>query len=604
MKNRTHSFYTTFLLLLTLFLNNPAFAKADDPSPDKFEHTSVLTLTTTITETYCGGCVGAIDLMVSGGETPYTYDWANGAMTEDIDNLCIGVYGVTVTDATGCTASTNPFVGQNNYPNVELESQAEVDAYVDNFSFCGEVPGVLRIGTTFSDPPSDITDISGLSFITSVGSNLFIFQNHNLSSLDGLQNITSIGNSISITNNDGLTNLSGFPAINAINSNFSIDNCAGLTSLEGLNQVSSIGGDVYLSNTTNLTSLSALSNLQTINGELDIRICLDLLSFDGLENLTTIGEDLIIRDNIMLNDILALNHPIAIGGNLEIQNTNLSNCSIIPICEMLDAGANATISNNSNGCNTSDQIISNCTSGPNAISLEGMLPICPGDCNGTITVSVTGGTSPFLYQWSNGAVVNSPLLPGLCADEYSVTVSDVDGLTISATFELMDPASVEFVMDEIGDDINGQNNGYFNTSISGGVGPFTYEWYLNGMLVSTSEDPTDLAAGDYTLEVNDNGCVSEYGPFTINSIVGLESIADQSVLIFPVPAEEYIRVAFEFPISENVRYTLWNSAGALMQSGIISNNDLIPIEKLDTGIYFLKIETNGGILVRKVVKGK
>ena len=672
MKMKQQTLAVVFFTILILFFYNPIFADTNTHGLNNSEEDFSLTLTTEITETYCGGCVGAIDLTVSGGQMPYTFSWSNSATTEDIDGLCIGVYNVTVTDATGCTETTNPFVGQNNYPNVELESQAEVDAYVDNFSFCGVVPGVLRIGTTFSDPPSDITDISGLSFITSVGSNLFIFQNPNLTSLDGLQGITSIGNSVNITSNGGLTDLTGFPNITAINGSLRIDFCANLQSLNGLNQITSIDGDVYLAEAYDLTSLAPLSNLQTVNGELDIRICTSLTNFDGLENLTTINGDLVIRDNPILTDISGLDHAIAISGNLEIQNTDLSNCSIIPICEMLGNGASGNISNNANGCNSSVEIIMACESELFSINMESTPSTCFGLCDGIITANITGGTPPFVYAWSTGALNMVPVLPNLCAGDYTVTVTDNEGVEVIAAITTMDPEPIETFIniistecfqdcgfeviitttggtppysysglpDEIcvetnytltvtdangciqnqsflflaeepfdvalsnsGDDINSLSNGFFDITIGGGNAPFSFEWFLNGMVVSTDEDPTNLSAGDYDLVVTDaNGCSQEFGPFTIDAITGLEEISNMDVQIFPVPAKDNIRVQFDTPVLNKVPYTLWNVSGALMKSGNILDDGMIDLEDLGSGVYFLKMEVDGGILVGKLVK--
>ena len=51
----------------------------------------------------CNGDIdGSIDLIVSGGMAPFTYQWSNGASTQDLSGLAAGTYTVTVTSADGC----------------------------------------------------------------------------------------------------------------------------------------------------------------------------------------------------------------------------------------------------------------------------------------------------------------------------------------------------------------------------------------------------------------------------------------------------------------------------------------------------------------------
>ncbi|MEM9023135.1 MAG: SBBP repeat-containing protein, partial [Bacteroidota bacterium] len=80
-----------------------------------------LSLSTAVTNVSTPGAMdGAIDLSVTGGTAPYAFVWSNLDTTEDITNLMIGTYTVTVTDFNGCTATTSAAVDTTELLNLSV----------------------------------------------------------------------------------------------------------------------------------------------------------------------------------------------------------------------------------------------------------------------------------------------------------------------------------------------------------------------------------------------------------------------------------------------------------------------------------------------------
>ncbi|MEM9917173.1 MAG: gliding motility-associated C-terminal domain-containing protein [Bacteroidota bacterium] len=128
---------------------------------------------------------------------------------------------------------------------------------------------------------------------------------------------------------------------------------------------------------------------------------------------------------------------------------------------------------------------------------------CNGELDGQAVVSAIGGSGTYTYNWSNGSV--GRIVSGLGNGVYTVTVTDVSGCTdeISITIGQPDPLVVSETLNAAVDCFNG-NNGASTISVSGGTGPYNYNWSEG---TSTTEVSTDLRAGSHTVVVTDaNGC--------------------------------------------------------------------------------------------------
>jgi hypothetical protein len=78
------------------------------------------------TPTTCGLPNGSITSNITGGSSPYTYSWSNNASVSNISDLIPGSYTLTVTDATGCSASTSAIIGSSICPKVLSQSVSNI----------------------------------------------------------------------------------------------------------------------------------------------------------------------------------------------------------------------------------------------------------------------------------------------------------------------------------------------------------------------------------------------------------------------------------------------------------------------------------------------
>ena len=136
---------------------------------------------------------------------------------------------------------------------------------------------------------------------------------------------------------------------------------------------------------------------------------------------------------------------------------------------------------------------------------------CNSQCNGTASVTASGGTGPYSYSWAPSGG-SSATASGLCAGNYTCTITDANGCTQTRTFTITQPSALTATSASTGLTCNNQCNGTASVTASGGTGAYTYSWGPSG---GTNATATALCAGGYTCTITDaNGC-TQTRTFTI-----------------------------------------------------------------------------------------
>ena len=128
---------------------------------------------------------------------------------------------------------------------------------------------------------------------------------------------------------------------------------------------------------------------------------------------------------------------------------------------------------------------------------------CNGGSNGSATVSVTGGTGTYSYQWSPSGGT-AATATGLSAGTYTVLIKDSNLCETTATVTIAEPALLTATIDKTDVLCYQANNGTATVIPSGGTGTYTYSWSPSGGTAATA---TGLSPNTYSVTVTDaNGC--------------------------------------------------------------------------------------------------
>jgi len=124
---------------------------------------------------------------------------------------------------------------------------------------------------------------------------------------------------------------------------------------------------------------------------------------------------------------------------------------------------------------------------------------CNGGSNGSATVTISSGTSPYNYAWApKGGYSTSA--SNLNSGAYTVTTTDANGCIITSTVNVTEPTPIATSGSSSGAICNGGITGSATVVASGGISPYSYFWAPYG---GSNPVANGLSAGTYTVTVTD-----------------------------------------------------------------------------------------------------
>lgn len=437
---------------------------------------------------------GSITAQPTGGDAPYTYAWNTGAVTQQIINRGAGTYTVVVTDANGCTTQRSITLTQPPLLTVTIQATNPLNCFgAANASLTATAQGGTpaysyawsnnQTGPTISNLPAGTYTVT----VTDV-------------------NECTTTASFVITQTEAISvNITGQSVYcGAENSGFAGTVISGGTAPY-----------TYMWNTGAVTE--NLSNIP--NGTYSVTVT-DANGCTGTASRTirvvsNLGVNLIPRNVLCFGDNSGSVLAIPSGGDMPYTfswNTGSVSNEITNIL----AGTYAVTVTEANGCTVQGSVMVNQPTLLTAVA-TGVNPGCPGTSSGTATVIANGGTPPYQYAWSNGAF--GATLSGLASGTYTVTVTDANLCTTTASVTLNNPTGITVNVSAPTITCAGTATGTITAIATGGTGVYTYLW-SDGQTTATA---SNLSAGTYSVTVTDgNGCTAVRSGIVLNELPAIE----------------------------------------------------------------------------------
>ena len=465
-----------------------------------------------------GGNNGSFSTFVSGGSSGFTYSLIPSGATNNNGNfsaLTAGTFTVQVSDANGCTTVSSTTLNQPLPVNLSMDSSSQIACYNGNngaiylsatggngsFSFTLQNPlstnnngqfTSLSAGT-YTATATDISGCTGSTVMTLTQPPLL--QITSLSATipscipgnDAMITVTAAGGTspFSYSINGGTYQTANtFNAIGIGNYIITIKDANDCTVSSNI--------AVTSPNSPTITSMSA--TLATCNPGCDASISLTASGGTGALQYAINGGA--FQNNTVFNNLCANNYTVVVSDVV--------------------------------GCTYSSQISVNTVNGPVLTNVAVNQIPCYGAANGSISLTVSGGTSPLNYTLNPGSVVNNNgVFNALSPNTYNVQVVDANGCSIVTATTIVQPTQMQFSnVSSTSALCNGVNNGSISFVFSGGTGTSNFTILPAGTFTAPNSF-TGLAGNQtYTLTATDaNGCTVS----AINTVAQPPSLIIDSV---------------------------------------------------------------------------
>ena len=476
--------------------------------------TALITNTVGIT---CSNPVGSATAEGSGG-TPnpgYTYNWSNGMMGATINVSIGGDYTVTVTDGNDCTATATATITEDTTPPI---ANAGPPMSIDCTNPTAILDGTASsIGGNFSYLWTT-TDGNIVNGATTLTPEVDAAGTYELTVSNTDNGCTAVDATTVVSNMNFPAAVVAAPdTLDCNTSSIVLDGSASSSGPDIVYLWTTVNGNIVSGETTDMATVDAAGDYTftvTDNSNGCVSSTNVTVTSDTTPPTASAGADMTLNCN---NTQVVLDGSGSSSGPEFTYLWTTSNGNIVSgeTTAMPTVDAEGTyalvVTNTDNGCTSTDTAM--VTQTPMlAASISDTTHIdCNGNSNGSTTAAGSGGNGTYSYNWSNGGMTQA--IMNLAAGNYTVTITDDDNCTATATVEITEPPALTINVTTMDVSGPGNDDGSATANPGGGIGPYTYDWDNGG----TTQTIMNLAPGTYMVTVTDDNDCTITGSGTVSS---------------------------------------------------------------------------------------